>query len=209
MKPREKILKYWPEKLEGHELVATILGSGIKWLDVFKLSRQVFKIIEVKKENITLKDLENIKWIWKVKAIAIISAFQLAQRYFIKDYIIIDSLEKVLEQVKEYRLKKQEYLICLTLDWANRLINKRVVTIWILNQSLVHPREIFAPAIEDRANSIILIHNHPSESCFPSDEDIKITKRIKEVSDIVGINLLDHVIITKSEEFSFKNENIL
>lgn len=209
MKPREKIIKKWAANLEGWELVATILWSGIKWQDVFKLSKKVFKIIEDKKEKLKLKDLTEIKWIWDVKAIQIISAFELAKRYYIKETKTIKSAEDILSELSEYRNKKQEYLICITLDWANRLINTHIVSIWTLNQTLIHPREIFALAIEDRANSIILAHNHPSGTANPSQEDIKITKKLDEVSKLIEIKMLDHIIITKDDYFSFKKENIL
>jgi len=209
MKPREKILKYWPEKLESWELVATILGSGIQWLDVFQLSKKANKVIEEQAGSITIADLEKIRGIGKIKAIQIISAFELAKRHFIDDNIIIESIWDVLEQVAEYRNKKQEYLIGITLDGANRLINKRIITIWLLNQSLVHPREVFADAIEDRAHSIILVNNHPSWTNKPSKEDVYVTKRLEEVSKIIWINLRDHIIVTKDDYYSFKENTLL
>ena len=209
MKPREKILKYWPEKLESWELVATILGSGIQWLDVFQLSKKANKVIEEQAGSITIADLEKIRGIGKIKAIQIISAFELAKRHFIDDNIIIESIWDVLEQVAEYRNKKQEYLIGITLDGANRLINKRIITIWLLNQSLVHPREVFADAIEDRDHSIILVHNHPSWTNKPSKEDVYVTKRLEEVSKIIWINLRDHIIVTKDDYYSFKENTLL
>jgi DNA repair protein RadC len=209
MKPREKLSKYWVIKLEWWELVAVILGTWVKWMDVFKLSKKVNKVIEEKWENIKFDDLISIMWIWPVKAQSIISSFELAKRYFIKENILIKSTNDILEQVKEYRNKKQEYLLCLTLDGANRLINNRIITIWLLNQSLVHPREVFADAIWDRANGIILVHNHPSWTTSPSSEDIQITNRLKEVSNIVWIRLLDHVIITKNSYYSFNENNLL
>ena len=209
MKPREKLDKYWAQKLQWEELVAIILGAWVKWMDVFKLSKKVNKVLEEKWELIKIEDLENIMWIGPVKAKIIISAFELAKRYFIKDSIIIKSSEDILEQVKYYRDKKQEYLICLTLDWANRLIENRVITIWLVNESLVHPREVFADAISDRANSIILVHNHPSWTPYPSDADISITNRLKEVSELVWIRILDHIIITKNDYFSFNENNLI
>ena len=209
MKPREKLEKYWAKKLEWAELVATILGSWIKGVNVFKLSRKVFQVIEQKKQELVIEDLLSIKWIWKVKAMQIISVFELAKRYFIKSDIIINTSKDILDQVVEYRIKKQEYLLSITLDWANRLINKRVVTIWLLNQSLIHPREVFADAIEDRANSIVIIHNHPSETASPSFEDKMITDNLKQASEILGIKLLDHIIITKNDYFSFLGDGIL
>jgi len=209
MKPREKLSKYWAQKLEWWELVAVILWSWVKWKDVFKLSKEVNKILEEKWELIKVEDLEKIMWMGPVKAQSIISAFELAKRYFIKDSIIIKSSEDIIEQVKYYRDKKQEYLICITLDGANRLINNRVITIWLLNESLVHPREVFADAISDRANSIVLVHNHPSGTPSPSDADISITNRLKEVSELVWIQLLDHIIITKNDYFSFNENNLI
>jgi len=209
MKPREKILKYWAKKLEWWELVATILWSGIKWIGVFRLSKKVFKIIEEKKENIIVDDLLKIKWIGSVKAIQIISAFELANRYFIKDSVYIKSPLDILKQVKEYRNKKQEYLLCLTLDWASRLSNIRVITIWLLDQSLVHPREVFVWAIEDRAHSIVIVHNHPSWNNNPSREDINITMKLQKSSEIIWIHMRDHIIITKDSYFSFKENEML
>lgn len=209
MQPREKLLKYWPIKLESWELVATILWTWIKWVDVYKLSKIVDKVIEEKWENIKIEDLINIKWIWEKKAISIISAFELAKRHFIKDSVIIKSSSDILEQVKIYKDKKQEYLVCLTLDGANRLIDSRIITIWLLNQSLVHPREVFADAISDRANSIVLVHNHPSWSNKPSNEDIEITERLRKSADILWIKLLDHIIITKDNYFSFNENNLI
>jgi len=97
-----------------------------------------------------------------VKATQIISAFELAKRYFLPDQVSIHSIQDVLDQVREYRDKKQEYLLCLTLDGASRLIQQRIITIGLVDQSLVHPREIFVGAIEDRSQSIIIVHNHPS-----------------------------------------------
>jgi len=209
MKPREKLLTFWTQKLEWWELVATILGSWIKWTNVFKMSKNVNKIIKEKKQNIKIEDLKKIKWIWKVKAIQIISAFELAKRYFENDWITINSVDDILWQVWEYRNKKREYLLCITLNWANKIISQKIITIWLINQSLIHPREIFAWAIEDRANSIILVHNHPSWINYPSNNDLKNTKRIKEVWELVWIKLLDHIIITKNNHFSFKEYSFL
>ena len=209
MQPREKLLKYWPKKLEWWELVATILWSGIKGTSVFMLAKKVHKMIEEKREKLSIKDLSSIKWIGTVKAIQIISTFELAERYFVKDAILIESSQDVLREVRDYRDKKQEYLICLTIDGAKRLINTRVVTIWLLDQSLIHPREVFANAIEERANGIILLHNHPSGICQPSGADTAVTAKIQKAGDILGIKLIDHIIVTKDEYFSFRESELL
>ena len=122
---------------------------------------------------------------------------------------IVNSTHDVIKNTEELRHKKQEFLILLTLDWANQIINKVCITKWLLNQSLIHPREIFAPAIKDRANSIIIVHNHPSWDTKPSNADLYATTRIKEVSDVVWIKLIDHVIITNRWHLSFREKNIL
>ena len=209
MQPREKLLKYGPKKLEWWELVATILWSGIKGMSVFALAKKVHKMIEEKRENLSIEDLSSIKWIGTVKAMQIISTFELAERYFVRDAVRIESSGDVLREIKDYRDKKQEYLICLTIDGANRLINTRVVTIWLIDQSLIHPREVFAGAIEDRANGIILVHNHPSGICKPSGADTAVTTKIQKAGEIIGIKLIDHIIVTKEEYFSFRESELL
>lgn len=209
MLPREKLEKNGVQNLEWTELVAIILGSWIKWIDVFQLSKKVFSFIESKKENLKIEDLLSIKWIWKVKAMQIIASFELAKRYFVKNDIFIRNINDVLHQVESYRTKKQEYFLTLTLDGAWRLISKRVITIWLLNQNLIHPREVFADAIEERANSIIFVHNHPSWTCEPSLEDKVITNNLVDASKILWIKVLDHIIITNGDYFSFRDSNII
>ena len=209
MQPREKLDTYGVEHLESRELVAVLLWSWVQWADVFTLSKKVQNILKEKWPDISREDLMSLRGIWNIKSMQMISAFELAKRYFVQDLPRIESTKDVIEQAHEYRHKKQEYLICLSLDWANRLIKKRVVTIWLLNQSLIHPREVFADPLQDRANSIVLIHNHPSNTREPSQQDKVVTRKIQEAGHILGIKLIDHVIVTKSEYWSFKEEWML
>ncbi len=106
-------------------------------------------------------------------------------------------------------IKSKNIFLCIYLDGANRICQKRVITIGILNQSLVHPREVFAPAIENRCASIIVAHNHSSGNLTPSSEDLSITYRLQESGKILGIELLDHIIFSKSGFLSLKEENFL
>jgi DNA repair protein RadC len=99
----------------------------------------------------------------------------------------------------DIRDKKQEYFVCLTLDGANRLITKRVISIGTLTSSLVHPREVFADAITDRAASIIVAHNHPSGTLTPSDADRQVTERLREAGELLGVALIDHILLTKTD----------
>lgn len=131
------------------------------------------------------------------------AGFELWRRQFeVSERPIIDSLEKAVEQLSDIRDKKQEYFVCLTLDGANRLIAKRIITIGTLTASLVHPREVFADAITDRAASIIVAHNHPSGNLEPSQADKDVTTRLQNAGEVTGINLIDHVIVSKAAAIS-------
>lgn len=117
--------------------------------------------------------------------------------------------EAVLYCVEHFRDKKQEYIICLSLDSGQRLIARRIVTIGLLEQSLVHPREVFAGPLKDHAASVIIVHNHPSGDPSPSQEDIKTTQQLVAASLILGIQLRDHIVVTRDKHFSFRASGLL
>jgi DNA repair protein RadC len=121
----------------------------------------------------------------------------------------ITEAEHVYNLLKEYTHYPQEYFICLTLDGASKLINKHEVFKGTLNQSLVHPREIYTLAIQDRAAGIIVAHNHPSGTLEPSRADVQITHRLKAVGKLVGIELLDHIIVSNQGYYSFSDDALL
>lgn len=127
----------------------------------------------------------------------------------LQDYKRVTSAETIFSVLHEYTLKEKEYFLTITLDNNSMIIQKRVIHIGTLNSSLVHPREVFKPAILDNAAGLIIAHNHPSGVLDPSYADIKITKRLKKVSEIVGVDLLDHVILSKHGYFSFKDNGII
>ena len=208
-KPREKLIKKGANALKDYELLAVLLGSGVQGKDVITLSSEIIKLFEKDFENINLEKLLNIHGLGLAKASQILSSIELSKRYLIKQNKKIASAKDVYDELKEYHNKKQEYFLCLYLDGANHLIQTKVITIGILNQSLVHPREVFSYAIEKRCASIIVSHNHPSGVLEASIEDINVTKRLKESSKILGIELLDHLIITNDGYFSFKEEDLL
>jgi DNA repair protein RadC len=118
-------------------------------------------------------------------------------------------IQDILLCLKQFRDKKQEYFVCLSLDSGQRLINQRVITIGLLNVSLAHPREVFAGALIDRAASVIIAHNHPSGVAAPSNEDIKTTQQLVATGILLGIPLRDHVIITEGEFFSFSKNRLV
>ena len=205
-KPREKLLKKGVKALKDYELIAILLGSGVQGKDVIKLSKEIVKLFEKDFSSLDLEKLLHIHGLGIAKAAQIISAIELSKRYLIKQNKKITSAKDIYEELKEFRDKKQEYFLSVYLDGANHICQTSIITIGTLTQSLVHPREVFAPAIEYRCASIIVAHNHPSGTLEPSKEDISVTKKLKESSKILGIELLDHIIITKESYFSF-NEN--
>ena len=117
--------------------------------------------------------------------------------------------EDVLACLKYIRNKKQEYVVCLSIDSGMRLIARRTVTIGLLNESMVHPREVFAAPLKDRAACVIIAHNHPSGIAEPSAEDIKTTQQLVAAGQLLGIKLRDHIIVTQTSHYSFKGRYLL
>jgi DNA repair protein RadC len=109
----------------------------------------------------------------------------------------------VYETTRKYRTKRQEHFVVITLDGAHQIIKVHTVTIGLINRTIIHPREVFYVAIKDSSAAIMLVHNHPSGNVEPSPEDIEITKRLKEAGELMGIEVLDHVIIGKNSFYSF------
>ena len=208
-RPREKLRLKGATALKEYELLAVLLGSGTQGKDVIKLSKEIKNILDEEFETLTLNRLLQIHGLGRAKAMQILSAIELSRRYLIKQNVKISSAEEVYNELKEYSTKQQEYFLCITLDGASHIIEKRIISIGTLNQSLVHPREVFADAIADRAAGIIIAHNHPSGQLIPSIEDKRVTKRLKEVGTIMGIELLDHVILSREGYLSFREEGLL
>ena len=197
LRPREKLAARGAVSLSDYELLMAIIGSGNKQADVTKIARDLQKLLQDKGRELTFDDLLSIGSLGPAKSTQIMAGFELWRRRFeSSEQPVIDSPDKAADQLSDIRDKKQEYFVCLTLDGANRLISKRIITIGTLTSSLVHPREVFAEAISDRAASIIVAHNHPSGNLQSSDADRQVTERLKEAGVLLGINLVDHIIVT-------------
>ena len=202
-RPREKLAKFGSAKLSDLELLMAVIGSGNAQAGVEQIARSVLKLIKTQGADIDYATLREVTGLGEAKIAVLLANFELARRYLLdSDKPIIDSPEKAVELLADIRDKKQEYFVCLTLDGANRLIAKRVISIGTLTASLVHPREVFADAIADRAASIIVAHNHPSGDLRPSSADMAVTERLKQAGELLGISLVDHIILTK---YSYKS----
>jgi adenine-specific DNA-methyltransferase len=214
-RPRERFLEKGPNALSKSDLLAILIGSGIKGKNVKKLSEQIIREFGSRFLDLTTNDLLEIQGIGKAKALQIVSAIALVKRFYDekkqKENIIL-SAENVISLNFDLKSKKKEYLVCLYLDARNALLQKEIISIGILDKSIVHPREIFGPAVELRAAGIILVHNHPSGDPEPSKQDIEVFNRIIEAGKIMGINIIDFIIIAGDRNYSFfrdlqQNEN--
>jgi len=208
-RPREKLVAKGPKALSDAELIAILLGSGIKGKDVFQVAHAILRKLDSNKEKINVKSLISIEGVGFAKACQIISSFELARRRLIKESIVIQKAQDVLPLILHIADKKQEYFLCLSLNGANEVVGNRIVTVGLLNKNQVHPREVFVDAISDRAASIILAHNHPSGVLKPSPNDIATTKQLVEAGKILGISVLDHLIVTKKGYLSFKEKGLM
>lgn len=186
-----------------------LLGSGLPGRDVAALAADILKVIEAEKEKISSEKLQKIVGIGQAKAGQILAAFELAKRYLIKDEKKIKDTDDILALVKDIRDKKQEHFLTITLTGASAVIEKREVFKGTVNYSMVHPREIFADAISDRAAGIIFVHNHPADDAQPSEADMKLTHQLCEAAKLMGIQVIDHIIVTKNNYYSFQAEGML
>jgi DNA repair protein RadC len=212
-KPREKLAARGVQALKNDELMAVLLGSGIRGKDVRRLAREIVALLDRHVDNprqpLTLDTLSTVHGLGTAKASQILAAIELSRRYLIRSNRRITDAADVYDTLRSLRTKTQEHFVAITLDGASHVINTRTVFIGTLNRSLVHPREVFADAIADRAAGIIVAHNHPSGVLEPSHADRQITRRLREVAALVGIDLLDHVIITRDGYVSFADEGWL
>jgi len=208
-RPREKLAARGPEALSDTELLAILLGSGTKGKDVLQVAHAILRKLDKNGEKVNVKALVSIKGVGFAKACQIVASFELARRRLSKKSIVIQNTEDVLPLISYIAEKKQEYFLCISLNGANEVIGNRVVTVGLLNTNQVHPREVFADAISDRAASIILAHNHPSSVLRPSPDDLATTGQLVDAGKILGIPVLDHIIITKKGYLSFKESGLI
>lgn len=195
--PREKLSSKGAAALSDVELLMAVIGSGGKDNDYRQIARNLDAAIQKKGINdLDYKDVRAIKGVGDAKAAIVFAAIEFARRKLIKSPApLIDDAFKAAAELEFIRHKRQEHFVTLTLDGARRLINKHLITIGTLMSSLVHPREVFAPAIEDRAASIIIAHNHPSGMLDVSNQDKEVTRVIRQAGELLGIKLDDHIII--------------
>ncbi|HPU46798.1 MAG TPA: DNA repair protein RadC [Bacteroidales bacterium] len=210
-RPREKLIKYGPDKLSDQELLAILLRSGTKDENVLDLAGNILKkFSKYKLPYLNYNDLRVYPGLGPAKACEIIACFELGKR-FLKDKQtrLYMKPSQVWEVLKDIRESKKEHFVIFYLDTKNQEITQEIISIGTLNASLVHPREVFEPAVRNLASQIIVAHNHPSGDNTPSQEDLNITQKLVESGKILGIEVIDHVIVSKNNFFSFRDNKLL
>ncbi|WP_297377814.1 DNA repair protein RadC [uncultured Helcococcus sp.] len=214
-RPMEKLYNYGKEVLSDSELLAIILGSGHKNKNAIFLADEILKVY-FKDKNLlfaSIDQLMEINGIGLSKASRIIASLELGKRlskYETMNNISLTSPDSVANYLFDhFRDSYREEFLILILDTKNKIKASKTVSIGSINQTLVHPREVFRFAITNNANSIILSHNHPSGDPSPSHEDILITKRLQEAGKLIGIKVLDHIIIGHDRYISLREKKII
>ena len=208
-RPREKLKERGASALTDEELVAAILGRGVEGQDLGTISRRVAKLIQKHKKKLSVDHLTAVRGMGLAKAAQILSAFELARRHLIKDTVKITGAQDVIPLLADIADKKQEHFVCISLNGAHEVIKKRIVTIGLVDRSQVHPREVYADVISDRAAAVIFAHNHPSGDLKPSNSDLKIHEQLTEAGKILGLRILDHIIVTKKGYYSFQEAGVI
>jgi DNA repair protein RadC len=208
-RPREKLKERGPGSLNEVELVASILGRGSPGHEVMSIATQVARVIDETRGHFTMADLMKVTGMGEAKACQFLAAFELARRYLDSRAIKITRAEDVVPFLQDIASKTQEHFVCFSLNGANEIIEKRIVTVGLLDRSQVHPREVFADVIADRAAAVLFAHNHPSGELRPSDADLRIHGQLIEAARILGLQVFDHIIVTKKGFYSFREEGLV
>jgi len=212
--PRERLLKHGPEVLSLSELLAIIIRCGTRDENVLDLSRRILSEFDISQlQDITVGQIKKFKGIKDAKAAQIMAVFEIAKRISTIKQPFRLKIENS-KDIRDYLMGKmknlkKEHLIGLYLDTRNHLIKEETISIGTLNSSLIHPREIFRSAVIEACASVILVHNHPSGDPTPSKDDITVTKKIIKASEVIGIELLDHVIIGNERYVSLKEDGLI
>lgn len=214
-RPMEKLINQGVNELSNYELLAILIGSGTKKMNAIELSKHMlFEVFQEKQLLFaSVEELMQISGIGISKATRILAGLELGRRLGMLDSydkISYNSPDTVAEYFYHYyKHTSTEEFVILILDSKNKLIAIDTISIGTINSTIVHPREVFKSAIKRSANSIILVHNHPSGDPSPSQEDIMISKRLKEVGELIGIKVLDHIIVGTNKHLSLKEKNLI
>jgi DNA repair protein RadC len=202
-RPREKLLTKGPGALSDQELLAVLLGKGSPRMDVMTLADKVARVMDERGLDVRADDLTRFEGIGQAKAALVLAAIEYARRRIKPDGLKIKTPSDVLPLIRHFADRRQEHFLSITINGANEVLTVRVVSIGLVDRSPVHPREVFADALADRASAIVVAHNHPAGNLEPSKADLDITLQLRQAGEIMGIELLDHIVFSRNAYYSF------
>jgi len=206
---RERLSRQGPASLSDGELLSVLLGTGARGKGVSRLAEEVLDLLEAARSSPDAASLRGLEGMGEAKSCAVAAALELGRRlYGLRDKRIA-SPRDVYPLVAHWADRKQERFVCCSLNGAHEILAVRVVSVGLVNRTVVHPREVFADPIVDRACAVIVGHNHPSGRLEPSPEDLEITRRLKEAGELLGLVLLDHLIFSREGFYSFVEHGLL
>jgi DNA repair protein RadC len=211
-RPRERLFELGPGALSDADLVALVFGSGSGGEGVLDVAARVTRSIHLRRLHQTaVEDLLAIKGMGPARAAQLLAAAEIGRRLWpdADPIPLVRGPETIFELTADIRRSNREHFVGFYLNSRNQVLRREIISIGSLNASIVHPREVFIPALSVSAASLILAHNHPSGDPSPSEEDLAITRRITESGRLLGIELLDHVVVARDAYTSFKERRLL
>jgi len=207
-RPRERLMRLGPESLSDWELLSIVLVSGVHGRNVTLLARELLDKLDGEKNIPPVKELCGLMGLGESKACIVSAMLEFGRRKWASGQKIRHPGD-IYSLIRHHADRRQERFLCLSLNGAHEVLAVRIVTIGLVNRTIIHPREVFADPIIDRASAIAVGHNHPSGNLQPSEEDSEITRRLKATADILGLSFLDHLIFSDKFYFSFRQEGLI
>jgi DNA repair protein RadC len=204
MRPRERLCRLGPGALSDQDLLTIILNSGIRGKSVNVLAAELLDKLDEGKDVPSMQELTGLQGLGQSKAAAIAAMLEFGRRRWGVAGRRIKVPLDIFNMIQHYADRHQEKFLCISLNGAHEVLAIRVITVGLVNRTIVHPREVYADPLQDRASAIAVAHNHPSGQIIPSKEDDEVTERLKKAGDILGIQFLEHLIFTETRFFSYK-----
>ena len=207
-RPRERLISAGPESLSDQDLLSIILVSGIRGKNVTLLAQELLLKLDTEKGIPSVGELRSLTGLGEAKACTVAAMLEFGRRKWASGQRIRYP-EDIFNLIRHHADRRQERFLCLSLNGAHEVLAVRIVTIGLVNRTIIHPREVFADPIHDRASAIVVAHNHPSGNLQPSMEDSEITGRLKAAADLLGLSFLDHLIFSEAGYFSFRQQGLI
>ena len=207
-RPRERLIRYGAHSLSDQDLLSIILVSGIQGKNVTVLARELLSKLQKEKGIPTVSELCRLGGLGESKACTIAAMLEFGRRKWASGQRIGKPID-IYNLIRHHADRRQEKFLCISLNGAHEILAVRLVTIGLVNRTIIHPREVYADPINDRASAVAVAHNHPSGNLRPSNGDIEITERLKASANILGLNFLDHLIFSEKFFFSFREEGLI